>query len=296
MTGIRTWTRSQRWVIALVVLPPHLGFAMELRGQANEPPRPIPQQDVDLSGIVVDRTTGEAVPSVRVLLHPDDPFQRRDATVERFSGPDGRFRFGQVSRGVYQIRTEALGFSDVSRTMEFWEASAVTVRLELPRDAVALEPVVVTATRLRWLDERGFYDRRSLGQGYSLTRSEIEARNPVRVSDLLFGVPGVRVNSERTGSRPAGVRLRGGCNPEIVLDGAPFSTAADIAIDRVVSVSELEAIEVHHGASNAARFSSTSCGTIMVWTRRSMGPGRALSWQRLLAAAGVLTMFVFSVK
>lgn len=268
--------------------------AVELAGQTGDPNSDRAPGPISIEGSVTHAVTGEPLPWVRITLEPleDTPGGPR----EERSGADGEFELESVELGSYTLVAEATGFTGLRRVQRLYESGRVDLEIELWPAAFGLEPIVVTATRLRWLEERGFYERREGGMGITLDRAEIESRRSQLVSDLLLGVPGVRVISGRAGNRPARVLLRGGCRPQIVLDGAPFSTAADISIDRVVSMGEVEAIEVYHGSTDPTRFSTSACGTILVWTRRSTGSGAPLSWERLLAAAGVLVMFVFSVR
>jgi hypothetical protein len=250
-----------------------------------------PRDGVRVSGHVVDRTTGVDLSSARLVFTPRDP--DREGRWEQLTDSAGRFAIEWLPLGTYDLHVEALAFLELTRPVTFAAAGAADVRVEMVPDALELEPIVVTATRLAWLADVGFYERRARGLGYSLAREEIEARNPYLVSDIFYGIPGADVISERTGRTPAFVLLRGRCVPQVVLDGAPFS--GPIPVDQVASVAELEAIEVYHGSTGPVRYSSSSCGTIMLWTKRATADGgRPLTWKRFLAAAGIVAWFAFA--
>jgi hypothetical protein len=135
----------------------------------------------------------------------------------------------------------------------------------------------------------GFYERRENGFGITLTRDEIVQRNPNRVSDLFYGIPGARVVLPRRFGQSPTVLLRGNCVPQLVVDGAPFNMP--IPIDEVLNVSELEAVEVYHGASTPMRYSASTCGTILAWTREASSmEGSPLSLARLAGALGIVSL------
>lgn len=262
-------------------------FAGRVEGQARQP-RGDAFEGVRVVGHVVDGDTGGGLPSVVVVLTAEGAV--RDSTEAQRSVAQsdsaGRFVIDSLLPGRYHLEAEALGYSDVSRPLTLAERGTVELRIEMSPEALDLEPVVVTIARPAWLAEAGFYERREQGMGYTLTRAEIEARNPHRTSDLFYTIPGADVIAGRDGYSPATVLLRGRCVPQVVLDGAPFS--APIPIDQVVSIDELEAVEVYHGSSAATRYSTSSCGTIMLWSRRGGAGGGPLSWTRILTGVVVV--------
>ena len=253
-------------------------------------PTPSAAQGADVSGRVVDQSTGAGISSVRIVFASSG----RDDTWSDVSDSTGAFAVGRVPLGEYELRAEALGYSELSYTIRFAERGSTEVFIELVPVALELEPIVVTATHPAWLAEAGFYERRARAIGYSMTRAEIEGRNPHVVSDLFYGIPGADVISERTGQTPAYVVLRGRCVPQVVLDGAPFSQP--IPIDQVLAVEDLEAVEVYQGSTGPVRYSTDSCGTIMLWSKRiAPDQGRPLSWKRFLGAVGIVAWFALSL-
>jgi hypothetical protein len=83
------------------------------------------------------------------------------------------------------------------------------------------------------------------------------------------------------------VRLRGGCQPLFVLDGALLS--GFVILDETFPINGVEGIEVYHGSSVPIEYSGmTTCGVIMLWSRDpSTGDGRAFTWKRLAVAIGL---------
>ena len=272
-------------------------FSVALTGTAaaqDRGPDPEVVEGVSVVGQVVDRTNGRELPSVRLTLVAEGP-GRDSSEVRQWSAETdstGAFTMEPLRPGRYELRVDALGYAPVQRPIMLAERGVVEVRIEMSPEALDLEPVVVTIARPAWLVEAGFYERRETGMGYTLTRAQIEARNPQRTSDLFYMIPGADVIADRDGYSEAIVLLRGRCQPQVVLDGAPFS--APIPLDQVLSIDELEAVEVYHGSTGPVRYSNSSCGTIMLWSRRGGAGGGPLSWTRILAAAVVLTWITLS--
>jgi hypothetical protein len=250
-----------------------------------------PEATVRVVGRVVDHTTGTGLPLARVVISEPDSSRDQGIVWRGLSGPNGRFEAGALPAGTFELRVETLAFSPLVYAITLEGDASVDLHIEMVPDALELSPLVVTTTRPRRLELGGFYERRATGLGTTMTRADIEALGPPRVTDLFYGLAGVDVIPSTRG-RSADVRLRRGCSPQVVLNGAPFTYP--ISLDDLVNVGELEAIEVYHGATAGALpyYSTNSCGTIMVWTRQLSGvSGKPFEWRRLFAAAGLITVF-----
>ncbi len=113
-----------------------------------------------------------------------------------------------------------------------------------------------------------FERRRQREKGYFIDRHEIERSAPVYISDLLRGIPSVRV--EWTWEGNARLLMGHGisaCEPDLYIDGSP-SHAARI---NDWSPNLLEAIEVYNRAfDRPQQFRAHRCGAILLWTRERM--------------------------
>jgi hypothetical protein len=266
-----------------------LGLPGSAAGQRSGPED---EASVRVVGRVVDHTTGNGLPLARVLISSErDSPQGQQIVWQGISGPQGHFDAGALPAGTFELRVETLSFSPLAYSIILEGEASVDLHVEMVPEALELSPLVITTTRPRRLELGGFYDRRATGFGTTMTRAEIEELSPPRVTDLFYGLAGVQViPSSRGGS--ADIRLRRGCTPQVVLDGAPFTYP--VSLDDLVNVGELEAVEVYQGATAGALpyYSTNSCGTIMVWTRRLGGVGgKPFAWRRLFAAAGLITVF-----
>ena len=108
----------------------------------------------------------------------------------------------------------------------------------------------------------------------------------MRVSDVFRLLPGVSVQPGRRGN--SGLLRYRGCSPDLVLDGVPLVSGT--AVDDILSVMDIEAVEVQSGVLFPSRGMGSACGTVMIWTREGNRdePGHPMTWRR----AGVVAAFV----
>jgi TonB family protein len=191
--------------------------------------------------------------------------------LRAISDTAGRFRLVGVPAGAGALHVRRLGYraASIPVAVERGGTASITVTLaRLPRE---LDPVLVEASRqpaVRYL--QGFYERRSKGHGYFVTRDQISTRQWSDMTDVLRSlVPAVHISSSRM-ARNA-VRLRGSrCAPLVWLDGAP-AMAGEFDLD-VISPETVSGIEIYPGpATVPVEFRSTrgleACGVIVVWSR-----------------------------
>ena len=134
-----------------------------------------------------------------------------------------------------------------------------------------------------------------MGLGDFVTRSEIEELSPIDVSYVLRRVPGVVWAPGRLGEGGV-IRLRGGCEPQVILDGIPM--ASPVSIDRIISPVDIEAIEVYHGATAPIQYAGrTTCGTVVMWSRDpGTATGSQVSLKKFLGAVGFVLVAFFSTR
>jgi TonB family protein len=183
----------------------------------------------------------------------------------------GRFRLVGVPLGLGTLQVRRLGYRARSIAVVIESGATASLAVALVRLPQELDPVLVEASKqpsARYL--QGFYERRSKGHGYFVTREQLAARNWSELTDVLRSlVPAVRITSSRM-ARNA-VRLRGSrCAPLVWLDGAP-AMAGEFDLD-FISPETVSGVEIYPGpATVPVEFRSTrgleSCGVIVVWSR-----------------------------
>lgn len=187
--------------------------------------------------------------------------------------PRGSFRLWAPDIDTLTIVVHRLGFEALEALLTATSKQWDTVVVELNRVAqnVAGMTVTTSATR-RALGLRDFDERKARGLGLFVTRSDILARNPSRLSDLLRdkrGVRLVRLSNNYYGLRFAAYSAaRRPCAPNMWVDG---QLAPGMEIDDLLP-NDIYAIELYETFSSvpaefAPRTSSVPCGTIVIWTR-----------------------------
>lgn len=274
-------------VLSVAVASP-LARAQERPGPAGS------ARPARLQGKVTDRETGAPIAEVAIILRMARGAPQTGAEpAPRLTNERGLFVFPAVRPGMYTIEISRIGYETLRDSLEVEADAELRMLVQMSVSAVELEPITVTAW-VRTGEMGGFHDRRRAGLGTYITREDIEARNPLYVSDLLRATPGVRVVP--LASRGGGdVRLRGGCRPDVFVDGV--LTAGGLAIDDFLGVEDVEAIEVYRGPETPAQFKAGSCGAVVVWTRVPRPvPGKGSFWKRLAIATAFLAMGYFLTR
>lgn len=269
--------------VAAVVMTSLVTIApSQAAAQDEDPP-------IVVTGSVLDVEQGTPVPQARVELRrvlPDVPVEVAAAqppNAQVLTDESGSFRTPPVPQGEYRLLVSALGYRDLSQTVDVEGASPMDLAIQLVPEAMELDAVVVRGVRSRWLDDVGFYQRRERGIGRTFTRQELERRATSRVSDVFRTLAGVRLVSAGAQRRPY-ITFRGNCLPDIVLDGV--NLGYDLRLDELIGAGQIEGIEVYRGSQTPLEYSTNGCGAILVWSLDpSAQEGEPFTWQRLVAAA-----------
>jgi hypothetical protein len=246
--------------------------AHEFRLQLDAPSR--------VTGRVIDFDEGRPVGGATVLL---------DGAKAAVTSADGRFHFPGVQPGDHVIALRHLAFQPVQDTLRIdGTGRAFNLEIKLPREPIRLDAITVTVAERPLTGMLApVHDRlervRLYGGGHVFDRSDIERRNPRLLSHLLSDVPGIRVAYTTqedihhyiiTSTRSySGTDL---CVMTIYMDGMMLvrggAAGGGENVDHYFSMSAIEAIEVYQpGQRIPSQYwgSSSGCGVILVWTRRS---------------------------
>jgi hypothetical protein len=312
--GLRAGLRRLAWGACVLLAGFHLTHgATPLAAQA------LPGDDgsggITVVGELVDGATGAPLATVQVVLRPVPPPADRARggnggaspvppasggdtlrTHEAWTDAAGRFVMEGVQPARYTLETGRIGYADLSQEVLVRGASPFEIRIRLAPEAVPLEGVVVTSARSPRLSAAGFYERQGRGVGEFLTYDQIRARGANRTADLLARFAGVRVITSGRGAEGI-VTLRGGCRPDIVIDG--LNLGPSVSPDEVVLPSDLEAVELYRGPGAPVHYTRSSCGAVILWSAdpamRSEG-ARPMSWRRTLVAAAFVLGAVFLTR
>lgn len=169
-------------------------------------------------------------------------------------------------------------------------AGAVHAQEEAPRPPLPsgsivyeLRPLDVSVGQLPVRGKlAGFYRRLDRGAGRYITREEIEARDPYRLSDIVHLVPGFQTVKFGDGSGRRHARIGRSevleslqrCSVQYWIDGMPLPQHTGFELD-AVRPGDVAGIEVYRGPSETpARFQrrGSSCGVVVIWTRDPSRP------------------------
>jgi TonB family protein len=221
------------------------------------------------------------------------------STVRVETDDTGEFRLKNVPAGDLSVRVRRLGFKPDTSIINVLAGQTVPLMIALEPLPVVLAPMTILGKHYTGR-LASFYQRRDRGMGHYYTRDEIEKRNPANTTDLLRTVPGIRLQPLGFGRQT--LRFRGArCPPLVWIDGSPLG-AGEFDIDNVPTRS-IEAMEIYTGIAalpsefTAGPTTTTSCGTIVIWSRqgeprsrkRVKGESAAAEIQRLVETLSVYT-------
>jgi len=209
-----------------------------------------------VTGVTIDGTTGEALPSIRVEAASGD-----STLAVALTGPEGRFALVLPDRPLYTLHFSALGYADLSLDLLPSGATLGPVTVLLTPEVIELEGITASVERAaRPAEWTGFERRDSIGRGEHYLKSEFQKYPAVRTFQLLRQIPFVRTT-------PGGdIRIGGRCSPDIFVDG---SLNLDLTIpddpDFII------AVEVYqHPAIIPPRWRRPErrdqCGAVVIWT------------------------------
>jgi hypothetical protein len=262
-----------RWILLLAALGVCLPEG--LSGQRN----PI---DGAVQGRVMDETTGTPVVGATVDVLDGVGRIRARAVADE----NGGFLLTRLDPGAFFLRVRSLGYAELT-TPRWWVESGevLTVVIRLNPDALLLAPLeVIARSRSPSPVLSGFYERLDRRvAGVFLTREQIAARAPSRITDLLAEVPGLRFRSSSAEGDPRRDLVLtfgrvvpgiggGECPAQVYVDGVLATRGAQpVPIDALASPHLLEGIEIYRGVGTVpAEFLTPEarCGVVALWTRR----------------------------
>ncbi|MEW5915439.1 MAG: carboxypeptidase regulatory-like domain-containing protein [Gemmatimonadota bacterium] len=273
--------RPVRWLTAVACMAGASADALIARAQDTRP------ATGSVNGKVHDQS-GRAVAGAELTIPGSELRVETDET--------GEFRLKNVPAGDLQIRVRRLGFKPDTSIINVLAGQTVPLTISLDPLPVALAAVTILGKHYTGR-LASFYQRRDRGMGHYYTRDEIEKRNPANTTDLLRTVPGIRMQPLGFGRQT--LRFRGArCPPLVWIDGSPLG-AGEFDIDNVPSRS-IEAMEIYTGIAalpsefTAGPTTTTSCGTIVIWSRQ--GEPRSRKRPKGVSAAAEIQRMVESLQ
>lgn len=222
------------------------------------------QLPASLVGVVRD-SAGNPIPAVEVRFKGGDFVSVR-------TNDSGGFRMINLPTGLATVSLRRMGFAPASAEVRLRSGRTDSLVFSLTALAHTLAGVLVEdeyeARSHRLL--AGFWERRSRGFGYFLTRDEIEKRSAQEFTDLARLVPSVTI-ATMNGRKVIRFHHSGNvrdCPPQYVVDGMRIENGSP----EEFTPQDVEAIELYSGPATippqfAPRFNSYTCGAVVIWTR-----------------------------
>lgn len=171
-----------------------------------------------------------------------------------------------------------------------------------------LAPVTVTATRNAVLDGVGFSMRMEHGTGHYITEKQLAKMSNFSFTDLLRGIPGLRVGINKFGEDVVAGSTRSGGSPlsesygcvQYVVDGVAWDGGATMTttplvrnrssddpmsvygaqlayesarqLNNFLKKADILGIEVYSGPGTPAQYNQggSNCATVIVWTKENV--------------------------
>ena len=232
-------------------------------GGASVPRKPL--GTAQLNGTVVG-ADGKPLEGAQVYLV--------GAAVGARADSRGIFHLSGLPAGTQTVEVRQLSYAPKRFTVDL--SPSRESRLTAVMDAKAQVLGEVTVQGKATSNIPGFDSRAKRGIGTFLDRDEIEKRQSVLTTDLFRTIPGLTVGFD--GNNYVVQSSRGsGCPVQWYLDGSPFDNS-DNSLDQMIRPDDIEAVEVYKSASEVPvqfQGQNGSCGTILVWTKRSAGRAKS---------------------
>ncbi len=263
--------RAHVWRLrSILIVLPFLLHPLVLEGQAGV-----------LEGVVVQDDEGDPVRGARVQL--------LDPPRSIVTGPDGSFRFQDLSPGSYDLLVEATGFRRVQQEVEV-ASDMPPVRIPLIPDPLALPEVVGTANPLR--------GRAPYQPGQAFGPSDLAIRAGESFGEILDGEPGLAQRSFGPATGRPVIRGLDGDRVAVLEGGQRTGDMSETAHDHAIAMEPLlaERVEVVRGPASLLYGSSALGGVVNVlrrdipteWSRGVSGrlSAQGTTVNRLVAGAG----------
>ena len=215
----------------------------------------------------------------------------------------GNFTLDSVPVGTQTIRVRRIGYREESIALDVAPSVSQGIVIRLKEAVPVLAAVNVNATeRDRALHQVGFDQRSQHSVGHFLTGEQIAKQGDFRFTDLLRGIPGIRVGIDKYGEDVVSSGRAGGSMlnqtyacVQYFVDGIAWGNGALEAVgtvgdkdynkrlarmaiesarelNTVLKKSEIMGIEVYQGGGAPAYFNQGghNCATIVVWTTASL--------------------------
>ena len=208
-------------------------------------------EDSHIFGHVTDKTTGEHVPFINIII--------RNTTIGTVTDATGHYMLINLPVGKFTIAAEGMGYITQEKTVEVTHNKAIEINFEVEEDVLRLEEIVVTGGRTA--------QKRIEAPVIVSTISPklLETTNSAVLGEGLNFCTGLRYENDCQNCGFSQVRMNGmeGHYSQILINSRPiFSGLAGVYGLELIPANMLERIEVVRGGGSALYGSNAIAGTI----------------------------------
>ena len=222
--------------------------------------------DAHIHGHVIDKTTGEHLPYIVVII--------KGTTIGVSTESTGHYMMRNIPEGTFTVEAAAVGYKTQSREINVKKGHSYEVNFILEEDLVQIDGVIVSATRSETT-------RRMSPTLVNVVGMDVYNKaNATTVAQGLSFQPGVRVENNCQNCGFQQVRINGldGQYTQILIDSRPiFSALAGVYGIEQLPANMVDRVEVMRGGGSALFGSSAIAGTINIITKEPVRNSAAIS-------------------
>ena len=222
--------------------------------------------DTHIYGHIIDKTTGEHLPYIVVVL--------KGTTIGVSTDNTGHYLMRDIPEGTYTIEVAAIGYKTQRRELTVKKGKSYEMNFMLEEDLIQIEGVIVSATRSETT-------RRMSPTLVNVVGMDVyDKTNSTTVAQGLSFQPGVRVENNCQNCGFQQVRINGldGQYTQILIDSRPvFSALAGVYGIEQLPANMVDRVEVMRGGGSALFGSSAIAGTINIITKEPVRNSASIS-------------------
>ena len=222
--------------------------------------------DSHIYGHVIDKTTGEHLPYIVVML--------KGTTLGVSTDHTGHYIMRNVPEGHFIVEVSAIGYKTQTQEVEIKAGYSHKINFVLEEDHVQIDGVIVSATRSETT-------RRMSPTLVNVVGMDIYNKsNCTTVAQGLAFQPGIRVENNCQNCGFQQVRINGldGQYTQILIDSRPiFSALAGVYGIEQLPANMIDRVEVMRGGGSALFGSSAIAGTINIITKEPIRNAASIS-------------------
>lgn len=199
-------------------------------------------QKREISGIITDRQTQEAVPMVTVqLLKSDSTF-----VAGALSGDNGRFSVKAPSNGRYILKLTSVGYKTLTRQINVRENGNVALgKVEISADAIMLKEATVTAQAQKVVVKEDTFEYNA---------SAYRTPEGSTIEELVKRLPGAQIDDDGK------ITINGKEVKKILIDGKEFMTGDTKTAMKNIPTSIIQKVKAYDQKSDLSRVTGIDDG------------------------------------